>query len=553
MTLTDVIGNLAAGSRRWADRHPTARAMLARSVAATVVEAAERWVDAAVSMKGATAAEGVAAEEAATGPIATLRLLLITAQSLDAIGHDGVPRLHTPPRLLHGPESAFIGIDASPESWIADRVMFAGHTATVRCANPGGLAAFRETWREECRRRPTQHGVAVVLGAGNVTGLGPADVIGQVFEHGRAVLLKLHPVQEPLLPVFQAAFRPLVEADLLAVVTGGADVARDAIAQPSVTHVHLTGGRAAFDQLVWGRPGPPSPSAEPVLRLPMTCELGGVTPWIVVPGRYTATQLRYQADLAAASIINNTSFNCIATKCLITCRTWDQRREFLDLVAHRLSITPPRPAWYPGSASAWESATAGDAPADGTLPWFFRAGLDAEDSGPFVDREWFAPVAIETPIEASDIEAFASGVIERTQKMPGSLAATVVVPDSLSSRDRPRIDLLVEHLPYGVVAVNTWSALAYALGSVPWGGFPGGTLVEPASGIGFVHDPLMLPLVHNSILRAPLLVPVTPPWFPWHRSGRRLARGVIDVYAAIRRGTSGLWPLLKMLPAVMRG
>ena len=103
------------------------------------------------------------------------------------------------------------------------------------------------------------------------------------------------------------------------------------------------------------------------------------------------------------------------------------------------------------------------------------------------------------------------------------------------------------------MAVNTWSAIAYALGSVPWGGYPGATLREPASGIGRVHDPLMLPLVHNAVLRAPLSSRFTPPWQSWHPRGRRLADGLLEMYTAIARGGNGLGGLVRMIPAVLTG
>ena len=119
--------------------------------------------------------------------------------------------------------------------------------------------------------------------------------------------------------------------------------------------------------------------------------------------------------------------------------------------------------------------------------------------------------------------------------------------------DAARAELLVEHLRYGVVAVNTWSAIAYALGSVPWGGYPGATLLDPASGIGRVHDPLMLPLVHKSILRAPLSGRLAPAWLPWHRRGEQLARGLLGMYSAIARGRFGFGHLVRMIPDVLAG
>jgi hypothetical protein len=40
---------------------------------------------------------------------------------------------------------------------------------------------------------------------------------------------------------------------------------------------------------------------------------------------------------------------------------------------------------------------------------------------------------------------------------------------------------------------------------------------------------------------------------PWHSRGARLARGLIDIYATIARGGTGLARLLAMLPDVLAG
>jgi hypothetical protein len=567
-TIDSTLASLAAGAAALAGRGPAARAALAIETARAVAAAADAWVEAAVAVKtrhersGGThvAAAAARAEELATGPLATLRLLAITARALREIDRAGVPRPCAAPRLLHpqrpataSQSAAFVGVDVLPERRLFDGAIFRGHSCVVRCADPGGLEAFDRSWREEAHRRPREGGVCLVLGAGNVTGLAAADTISQVFEHGRGVLLKLHPLHGPLEPVLARALAPLVSAGLVAIVTGGAELARDAVAAPAVTHVHLTGGQGAFDALVWGGPGPRPPQAVPLLAKPITCELGNVTPWVVVPGRYTPVQLRFQADMIAASIANNTSFNCIATKCVVTCRSWDQRDEFLRLVARRLESLPARPAWYPGSTAAWEAVSGRPAPADGSLPAVFRPGVDAAREPRWLDREWFVPVAVEVPLEAGSSDEFCGRATEFTRGLPGSLAASVTAPATLSAHDRRRVDLLAEHLEYGVVAVNTWSALGYALASVPWGGYPGGTLATPRSGIGRVHDPLLLPLVHNSILRAPLVVRPLPPWFPWHSRGERLAGGVVEMLGAIAAGRTGLGPLVRMLPAVLAG
>jgi len=561
-SLAAPLARLTAGARTWQGLSALARADVATATARTVVAAAGRWVEEAIAIKGrhetvgpVGAAAAAAGEETATGPLATLRLLFITARALGDIARTGVPTVAAAPRVLHaaaagdlGGGAAFVGIDVLPERRLFDMATFAGHSAVVRCGYPGSLAAFERSWREEARRRPAKGGICLVLGAGNVTGLAPADCLGQIFEHGRAALLKLHPLHGPLAAVFQEAFAPLVAAGMLEIVAGGKELAQAAVAAPAVTDVHLTGGQAAFDALVWGGPGPRPPDARPVLTKPITCELGNVTPWIIVPGRYPPAALAYQADAVAASIINNTSFNCIATKCLVPCRSWPQREEFLALVRRRLEAQPARPAWYPGATAAWETLAARPAPADGRLPWLVRDTVDPTRDAVWLDREWFLPAVAEVPLAAADIDAFCGAAGAFTRRLPGTLAVSVTVPDDLAAHDRRRVDLIVEHLEYGVKAVNTWSALAYTFGSVPWGGFPGGTLANPQSGIGRVHNPLFLPLVHDTILRAPLVAGTTPAWFPWHRHGARLARGLLGVYAAAARGGWGVWPLVKLVP-----
>ncbi len=556
--VTGEIARLHAGAAAWACQTPLARAAVALDTARSVGTAADAWSMTSAAIKqagGPLAHPAIIAEETATGPLATLRILLITARSLGDIGRTGLPRLIRPPRLVHaGGDAARVAVEVvpsrGPTGSLHDAAIFAGHRATVRCVDPGGIDAFMRSWREEVGRRPSSAGVALVVGAGNVSGLAPADCLSQIFEHGRAVFLKLHPLHASLVPVLRAALEPLVTAGLLVIHAGGVELVTAAMAEPAVRHVHLTGGNAAFDAIVWGgreRHGPPA------ITQAITCELGNVTPWFIFPGRYASGALARQADMVAASIINNTSFNCIATKLVITAKSWDQRDEFLRLVHRRLRGVQPRVAWYPGATAAWETVTGELAPSNGTLPWVFRTGVDPAVHPQYIEREWFVPVAAEISLAADSIEAYCAGVHDLVLRMPGSLAASATVPRSLSAHDAARAELLIEHLPFGTVAVNTWSAIAYAMGSVPWGGYPGATLGAPKSGIGFVHDPLLLPLVHNTIVRGPLASRLTPAWFPWHPHAHSLARGLVDVYASMTRGGRGVWPLIKLLPAVLSG
>ena len=102
--LTADIDRLARGAAAWAGQTPAARSRLALETALTTAAAADAWTEAAVTIKQAAdtvARPVVCAEETATGPLVTLRLLLVTARTLADIGRGGLPRLPRPPRLTH--------------------------------------------------------------------------------------------------------------------------------------------------------------------------------------------------------------------------------------------------------------------------------------------------------------------------------------------------------------------------------------------------------------------------------------------------------------------
>jgi hypothetical protein len=131
-----------------------------------------------------------------------------------------------------------------------------------------------------------------------------------------------------------------------------------------VRHIHLTGSGATCDAIVFG-------SAErkrlnqAVIDIPVTAELGGVSPVIVVPDRWAAADLRHQAEHVATMRLHNNGYNCIAGQVLILSADWPQRGAFLDEVRRALARAPRRPDYYPGSAARVRAAaeshpTAGD-------------------------------------------------------------------------------------------------------------------------------------------------------------------------------------------------
>ncbi|HVX60344.1 MAG TPA: hypothetical protein VHC19_07080, partial [Pirellulales bacterium] len=260
-----------------------------------------------------------------------------------------------------------------------------------------------------------------------------------------------------------------------------------------------------------------------------------VTPWIVVPGPYRSGQLDFQAENVAAMIVNNASFNCIACKLIVTWRGWPDRQRFLDKISAVLAGVPRRQAYYPGAVDRFRRFT-GQEPQQnppGTLPWTLLRDVDPDRQPQFFNEESFVCVCAETALEAADEMEFLDRAVEFVnQRVWGTLGAGVMVhPKTRRGAEREeRFQRALSRLRYGTVAINHWPALAYTMMNIPWGGYPGGTLADPQSGIGWVHNPYQLGGVEKTVLEGPLVVRPKPFWFPSNRQADRLASKVLELY-----------------------
>ena len=92
---------------------------------------------------------------------------------------------------------------------------------------------------------------------------------------------------------------PFIDLGVVRILTGGAEEGGYLVRHPKVAHVHMTGGAPTHDAIVWG-PGEEGARRKaegtPLLDKPITSELGGVSPTIVVPGDWSAADLKFQAE-----------------------------------------------------------------------------------------------------------------------------------------------------------------------------------------------------------------------------------------------------------------
>jgi aldehyde dehydrogenase (NAD(P)+) len=282
---------------------------------------------------------------------------------------------------------------------------------------------------------------------------------------------------------------------------------------------------------------------DPILKKPISSELGNVSPVAIVPYTYTGDELAFQARNVATMVGNNASFNCNAAKMVVTSKDWAQREQFFQLLAGLLDRFPTRAAYYPGAFERYESLVAGRARVErhgasggGRLPWTVIRDVDASaKTDPLFHTEPFCSLLSETAVGSADpVEFLDSATRFMNDTLWGTLNACIVIHPRLESD--PTVGLALERavteLRYGTVAINHWPAIGYGLGSLPWGGHPSATLKNIQSGLGWVHNTFMLGGVDKSVVRGGLRVRPTPVWFYDNPKGAALGPKLVELEAS---------------------
>jgi aldehyde dehydrogenase (NAD(P)+) len=516
--LDEAIAVTRSRAREFARLAPAAKAALARDCVARMLEAAPAWV-----ADGARARDARPAEEWLSAVMPALRQFRLFAETLEHIAARGRPPLGAGTRTR---ADGRLEISVLPTS-VIDRVSFAGFSGYALMPPGVDAAAARERQAAFYRQRDPEGGVAVILGAGNVASIPPMDVGSKLFIDGRVCVLKMNPVNEWVGPHLERALAPLIARGYVRIVYGGAEVGNYLVEHRDIDEVHITGSDRTHDVIVWGPPGPERErrmaANDPVLKVPITSELGNVSPVAIVPYTYTDDELWFCARNVVTMVVNNASFNCNAAKMLVTAAGWPQRDAFLGMIAKGLSSVRPRRAYYPGAQERYQTLLDGHRAeqlgraGDGELPWALVRGLDAGAADePLFRVEPFCAILSETQVGSADpVEFLDAATRFLNDRLWGTLNAAVMVHPALE-RDPvvgAALDRAVVALRYGVVAINHWPAVAYALGSLPWGAYPGSTPANIQSGIGWVHNSYMLDGMEKAVLRGPLTVFPKPIWF----------------------------------------
>jgi aldehyde dehydrogenase (NAD(P)+) len=542
-TLDATLDGLAEGERRWAGLPLIARGQLLRDVAAATLEHAQFWVESACRAKSLERSSPLVGEEWLSGPYAVATNAAMLADSIDALARGVSPLSDVRSSPAPGGRTA---LHVFPRTtW--DRVLMSGFSADVWLSR-GLTAADAASASGLGQLKPREtRGISVVLGAGNITSIAVLDTLYEVVASNRAVILKLNPVMDEMYDATRAALAPLIDLGLVQVVTGGIDVGAHLIEHPDTAHVHITGSSVSHDAIVFGTglDGARRKAAGDVrMTKSITSELGGVSPVIVVPGGWSRRDVRFQAEHVATQRLHNGGYNCIAAQVLVVPQDWEHKSVFLATVREEIDSAPARAAYYPGSDDRVQAARRAHPTASECQNG--RIVIESLRPGDDVDAfhvEYFSPVLaiVEVPGEPSDYLTAAAAFVN--DRLAGTLGANVLVQPRTRRRLGVTFDDFIEALRFGTVAINAWTAVGYLTAAAPWGGYPGASLTRVESGIGVVHNALLIDQTEKTVVTGPFrplvrslgtgqssLMP-KPAWFVTNRTAATTARRLVAFVA----------------------
>ncbi len=532
------IQTLKANKDRWASMPISERISFLESAQRGSYAVAHRQVRAAWEAKRIDPNTPLAGEEYLAGPVVQVRTIRLLLNTLKAIAKDGRPRL-----LPNGTRTLKDGraaVKVFPTD-LADKLLLTGFEAEV-WMQPGVTEANLYDHIAEFYRNPPATGrVSLVLGAGNVASIGPLDMIHKLFVEGQVSLLKLNPVNEYLGPFIEEAFGKLIAAGFVEVAYGGADVGDFLCQHPDIDEIHITGSDRTHDIIVFG-PGEEGEArksrGEPRNDKRITSELGNVSPVIVMPGSWTESEMRFQAENVATQLANNGGFNCNAVKVLILHEDWSLKHEFLAMLKAVLAAIPQRYAYYPGAAERYdrfvsqhENVEAIGPRTDDTLPWTMMLDVDAtKTEQSCFGEEAFCGIVAQTVLPGADASEYLKNAVKFcNEHVWGTLNAGIIIDPRTEKFLGDVVEQAIDDLKVGSVAINHWAGLCYGFGSTAWGGYPGQPLNDVQSGIGAVHNTFLFDKPQKTVLRGPFVAAPKPPWFVTHGRTHKVAPRILEM------------------------
>ncbi len=505
--LDHAIADLQASKNAWASLGVSDKITLLGDLRTNAAAHARAWVESAVKAKGLAMDSPLAGEEWLSGPYAFIEAINALEATLVRIAAgsnvlDGFS--------AHTRSNGQVLVDVLPASG-ADRLLFSGSSAQVWMQPDVTIESLEDTIGEFYKDDDPGGSVCLILGAGNIASIPPLDVVYKLFNEGHVVILKMNPVNDYLGEIFEKVFEAFIEAGYLRFVYGGGDVGAYLTSHRDVDTIHITGSSRTYNAIRFGigDVGVANRLADtPINDKPISAELGGVSPTIVIPGDWSRADLRFQAENVVTQKMNNSGFNCVATQILVLPESWECTPAFLDEVRALLGRLDSRDAYYPGSLERCEAVVGGSGTVEvfgSESKRFLVTDLDpAATEDPAFVTEYFAPALAVVTLPSPDVPTYiASATAFANDVLAGTLGASIIVHPKTEKAYEDAVDTMVSNLAYGGIGINTWSASVYLLARCSWGAFPGNTPSDIGSGVGVVHNALMFGKPQKAVARGP--------------------------------------------------
>ncbi|MEW5978636.1 MAG: aldehyde dehydrogenase [Acidobacteriota bacterium] len=419
--------------------------------------------------------------------------VLNTIQGLSESRHVASRRMQRRDAALY---PGFDAVRILPANRLEARLLpgFTGHVLL----DPDALAAAGKRWStpsnpaeststvSAASQTPPRGPLALCLLPFNLASIGLLDIIDLLCRRRFRVVAKISEKVEFSGPYLEKILDPFIREGALQLAYGGGEVGAALVQRMEFEAVHLTGSTATA-RAVEGMVG----------HERLTCELGGVTPAVVLPDALsTEERLRHTARQVAFGALANNGQHCVSYQVVIVPRSglpgfeqvlWLEmrhvatrsqtlgQRQVVDAVGAEKVRTIVSDALDKG-AKRWQVGRD-----DGrAVPVTLISGVTREMR--LFREEIFGPVVGTLALEDADFSESAFQ-LANCNELAGDLGASIFTANPAE----PSVRRMAAQLKHGIVTINTYPGVVFST-SLPWGAGPLGL-----SGHGWVHNYFLLP------------------------------------------------------------
>jgi len=392
-----------------------------------------------------------------------------------------------------------------------------------------------EEFRGFAMRYKHEPSISLILGAGNVSCIPLLDAIYHLVAKRSVVYIKLNPVNEYLLPVYEKVFSNFISSGYMVITKGNVAESKYMTEHNGIDHIHLTGSDETYENIVYGRKlnndEKKLKSLEKINNKSFSSELGNVTPIIVHPGKWSNGELKFQARKIVTAKLNNGGFNCISAQIVLLPDKWKHTKKLMKYIKFYMNKVDDRLSYYPNSINVlntlekdknYERLNA-ESCSTPHLSREIKAYSKYETSEIWGTSIYFKKISYETDKDYAE-----NAIKYCNETLWGNLGSTVLIKKYNSKKIKPITDLYIENLKYGTVAINEWSAIGFIIPTLPWGGFPGNKDNDIQSGQDFVHNSMFFESPLNGIVYSKFRMSniIDPLWFVTNKKGKKVFKNL---------------------------